>query len=106
MNSTKTQIGGTHYTKLAIQPVEYIHKNRLGFIEGCVVKYVTRWRDKGGLEDLHKARHFIDLLIEMEQSETPKPKHSRIDVIGQNGNDGDHYAETDSFYSTEWSGAL
>jgi hypothetical protein len=51
---------------MAIQPVEYIHRNGLGFIEGCVVKYVSRWRVKGGVEDLRKARHFIDLLIELE----------------------------------------
>ena len=51
---------------MAIQPVEYIHRNGLGFCEGCVIKYVTRWREKGGAEDLLKARHFIDLLIELE----------------------------------------
>ena len=61
-----TQVGGDHYKKLAIQPVEYCHRNGLGFCESSVVKYVTRWRDKGGLKDLEKARHFIDLLIEME----------------------------------------
>lgn len=60
------QVGGGHYKNKAIQPVEYIHANGLGFCEGCVVKYVTRWRDKGGIADLEKARHFIDLLIELE----------------------------------------
>lgn len=60
------QEGGSHYKDLVIQPVEYIHKNRIGFIEGCVIKYATRWREKGGLQDLRKARHFLDLLIEME----------------------------------------
>jgi hypothetical protein len=60
------QEGGNHYKKLKIQPVEYIHANGLGFCEGSVVKYITRWRDKGGIHDLKKARHFIDLLIEME----------------------------------------
>lgn len=104
MNSTKHQIGGTHYKDLAIQPVEYIHKNRLGFIEGCVVKYVTRWKQKGGVEDLKKARHFLDLLIDMETDQTLaavenlKREHSRIDIIGQNG---DLCAETDTFYSTK-----
>lgn len=61
-----SQVGGNHYSKLAIQPVEYIHKNGIPFIEGSVIKYVTRWRDKGGVKDLEKARHFIDLLIELE----------------------------------------
>ena len=54
---------------MAIQPVEYIHRNALGFCEGSVIKYVSRWRAKGGVEDLKKARHFIDLLIEMEAGE-------------------------------------
>lgn len=61
-----TQVGGGHYKDMKIQPVEYIHKNGIGFAEGCVIKYVSRWRAKGGVEDLKKARHFLDLLIEME----------------------------------------
>jgi len=60
------QVSGGHYKDLKIQPVEYCHANDLPFIEGCVVKYVTRWRDKGGVDDLRKARHFVDLLIELE----------------------------------------
>ncbi len=58
------QVGGDHYKKLAIQPVEYILANNLGFVEGAVIKYVTRWKNKNGIEDLRKARHFIDLLIQ------------------------------------------
>ena len=66
-NSAKdVQIGGDHYKKLKIQPVEYIHANNLPFIEGCIIKYATRWRDKGGLADLEKIKHFTDLLIELE----------------------------------------
>jgi hypothetical protein len=61
-----SQVGGDHYRKLAIQPIEYILKNNIGFAEGCVIKYVTRWRAKGGIDDLKKARHFLDLLIEHE----------------------------------------
>jgi hypothetical protein len=60
------QEGGSHYKDLAIQPVEYIHANALPFIEGSVVKYITRWRAKGGIADLRKAAHFIELLIELE----------------------------------------
>lgn len=60
------QVGGTHYKGMAIQPFEYIHKNGIGFAEGCVIKYVSRWRAKGGVEDLKKARHFLDLLIDAE----------------------------------------
>lgn len=60
------QEGGDHYKKLAIQPIEYIHANGIPFAEGSVIKYVSRWRDKGGIKDLEKARHFLDLLIELE----------------------------------------
>lgn len=60
------QEGGSHYKTLKIQPIEYIHANSIPFAEGSVIKYVTRWRDKGGIKDLEKARHFIDLLIELE----------------------------------------
>lgn len=60
------QEGGDHYKKHAIQPVEFIHRNGLGFCEGNVIKYVCRWRDKNGVADLRKARHYLDMLIEME----------------------------------------
>jgi hypothetical protein len=64
-----TQVGGGHYKDMAIQPVEFIHKNDIGFIEGCAIKYLCRWRSKNGVEDLMKARHFIDMLIEMEKGD-------------------------------------
>jgi hypothetical protein len=62
------QIGGRHYKQLAIQPVEYIHANGIGYFEGNVIKYVSRWRDKGGVEDLRKALHYLELLIELEET--------------------------------------
>lgn len=65
-----TQVGGDHYKTMKIQPVEYIHRNGIGFCEGSIIKYVSRWRGKNGLQDLKKARHFLDLLIEMESGET------------------------------------
>lgn len=68
-SALNVQVDGNHYKDLAIQPVEYIHANGLGFCEGSVVKYVTRWRAKNGIADLKKARHFIDLLIELESRE-------------------------------------
>lgn len=64
-----TQVGGNHYKDMPIQPVEYIHKNGIGYFEGCVIKYVSRWRKKNGVEDLKKARHFLDLLIEFEDAQ-------------------------------------
>lgn len=57
------QVGGTHY-QLPIQPVEYIVKNNLGYLEGNVIKYVTRYKNKNGVEDLHKAMHYLEMLIE------------------------------------------
>ena len=67
-NAMTTQVGGDHYSKLAIQPVEYITKNKLTYLQGNVVKYITRFKDKGTpLQDLQKARHYIDMLIELEE---------------------------------------
>lgn len=60
------QEGGNHYSKKAIQPIQYIHANNLNFLEGCIVKRITRWRDKDGIKDLLKIKHEIDLLIELE----------------------------------------
>jgi hypothetical protein len=60
------QVGGGHYKTFAIQPVEFIHRNNIGFIEGNAIKYLCRWREKGGVQDLEKVKHYIDLLIEME----------------------------------------
>jgi hypothetical protein len=60
------QHGGTHYKVKAIEPWDYIAANGIGFLDGNAIKYLTRWRDKGGVEDLKKARHYIDKLIEVE----------------------------------------
>ena len=66
MKPTTSQVGGDHYKKLAIQPAEYCQRNQLNFCESCVVKYVTRHREKNGKEDIQKAIHFLNLLIEFE----------------------------------------
>lgn len=63
----KGQVGGDHYRDLAIQPAEYSHRNKLRPLEAGVVKYVTRWRKKNGIEDLKKAKHCIDMLIDLEE---------------------------------------
>ena len=68
------QVGGNHYAKRKIQPVEYIHANDLGFLEGCIVKRITRWRDKNGFEDLQKIKHEVDLLIELESRNSQSAK--------------------------------
>ena len=66
MTANNVQHGGTHYKDKAVQPWDYIIGNNLGYLEGNVVKYVSRWRDKGGIQDLQKARHYLDKLIEVE----------------------------------------
>ena len=68
------QVGGRHYADMAIQPVEFIHRNGIGFIEGSVIKYVCRWRKKNGIDDLNKAKHFIDLLIQLETRDGKAPE--------------------------------
>ena len=65
-NALEKQVAGNHYKDLPIQPVEYIHANNLGYCEANVVKYVSRWRKKNGIADLEKAKHYIELLIELE----------------------------------------
>ena len=65
-SATTIQVGGNHYKSMEIQPIEFIMKNNLGYCEANVVKYVSRWKAKNGIEDLRKARHYIDLLIESE----------------------------------------
>ena len=65
-NPLDVQVGGGHYKDLKIQPIEYIHANNLGYCEANVVKYISRWRSKGGLQDLEKVKHYVDLLIKLE----------------------------------------
>ena len=68
-----TQVDGDHYKKLAIQPMVYSMANKLDACQHTIVKYVTRFRDKGGIKDLEKAKHVIDMLIEMEQGKGTQP---------------------------------
>ena len=64
MKSYKKQVGGSHYKNYKIQPVEFIIKNNIGFVEGNIIKYILRFKEKGGAEDLEKAKHYIELLID------------------------------------------
>lgn len=69
----KRQVGGSHYKSMAIQPVEFIVANGLGFCEGNAIKYVCRYKTKNGVEDLRKAIHYLELLIEnIERGDSPK----------------------------------
>ena len=60
------QIGGTHYRQMKIQPSRFVIENELLYPEGCVIKYIIRHRSKNGKEDLLKAKHFIDMIIERD----------------------------------------
>lgn len=59
------QVGGAHYKNFEIQPAEFIDRNCIQFLEGCVIKRMCRHMDKNGIEDLIKAKHEIDLIIEL-----------------------------------------
>lgn len=72
MNPLEQQVGGSHYKSMKIQPAEFVHANRIPYLEGSVIYYVARWREKGGVEDLHKAIHTLRLLIELETVRKPK----------------------------------
>lgn len=76
MKVLKKQVAGSHYKK-GIQPWEYIEANKLDFFEGNVVKYVTRNRRKNGLEDLLKAQHYIEYLIERERVKLSKVSRTK-----------------------------
>jgi hypothetical protein len=68
LRASDSQIGGNHYKKFRIQPAEFCYKNNIPYLEATAIKYLCRWRDKGGIQDLEKAKHFIDLLIEFEDA--------------------------------------
>jgi hypothetical protein len=67
MSANEKQVGGNHY-KMAIEPWDAIHSWDLGYFDGTAVKYLARWRNKNGVQDLEKAKHFIEKLIEIETS--------------------------------------
>lgn len=69
MSANDHQVRGRHYQLRAIQPWDFIAAHGLNFFEGNIVKYVTRWRHKGGVDDLRKARHYLDKLIELETAD-------------------------------------
>ena len=70
------QIGGEHYLKYKIQPSEFVVENKLLYPEGNVIKYILRHSDKGGKEDLEKAKHFIDMIIKRDYRDEKEKKES------------------------------
>lgn len=71
MSATDTQIGGEHYKDLEIQPAEYIYKNNIDYLSGNVIKYATRHKNKNGAQDIRKAIHYCQLILEMHYDEKP-----------------------------------
>ena len=69
MKATDDQVGGSHYKDCGIQPIEYIHANGLSYLEGNVVKYVTRHHTKNQEQDIKKAIHYLNLILEMVYEE-------------------------------------
>jgi len=82
MSAFDSQVGGNHYKSFKIQPIEFITINGLGYIVGNIIKYVCRYKSKNGIEDLRKARHYIDMLIESELKE---------EAFARNRSVGDNY---------------
>jgi hypothetical protein len=66
------QVGGSHYKKFKIQPAEFCHINGIPYLEATAIKYLCRWRDKGGVQDLDKAIHFIEMLKGFESVDTSR----------------------------------
>ena len=63
--ANENQVNGTHYKEKTIQPWDYIVGNGMGYLEGNIVKYVSRWKEMGGIDDLNKAKHYLEKLIEV-----------------------------------------
>lgn len=104
MSAFETQVSGTHYSKLAIQPMQYSMANKLDACQHTIIKYVTRFRDKNGRIDLEKAKHVIDMLIELEYGnsaesesgwiewnggECPVPPNTKVEILQYPDNDVD-----------------
>ena len=77
MKANEYQVAGKHYAENAIQPWDYIIANGLGYLEGNIVKYTTRWRRKGGIDDLKKVIHYAEKLIEVEEMRKLREEHDK-----------------------------
>ena len=88
LSSLTTQVGGSHYKEFKIQPVEFCFLNNIPYLEATAIKYLCRWRNKNGIEDLLKAKHFIDLLIELEENYGQSTEHPEPLQVGPDYSDG------------------
>ena len=67
MKDKAKQIGGSHYKDMKIQPLDFIIQNEIPYMEGNIIKYVSRYKAKNGLQDLEKAMHYLEILIDNEK---------------------------------------
>ena len=67
-DSLEKQVGGNHYSKMKIQPAEFINENKLLFAEGNAIKYICRHQSKGGEKDIDKAIHYLEMIKERDYS--------------------------------------
>ena len=79
MSVWKKQVGGKHYIKYKIQPSKFVVENKLLYPEGSVIKYILRHQDKGGKQDLEKAKHMIDMIIERDYEEEKEKQETWIE---------------------------
>ena len=79
MSVWKKQVGGKHYIKYKIQPSRFVTENKLLYPEGSVIKYVVRHLDKGGKQDLEKAKHMIDMIIERDYKDEKEKRETRAE---------------------------
>lgn len=77
MSALDKQVGGKHYKGFKIQPIQYITANNIPYIEGNIIKYISRWRDKGGIDDLDKVIHYVELLKEIEVGKSERSHGSK-----------------------------
>lgn len=66
VSALDVQVNGQHYKSFKIQPIQFVYENKLDFLQGNIIKYTCRFRDKNGKQDLEKAKHYIDILLELE----------------------------------------
>ena len=79
-NPYDTQVGGNHYQTMKIQPAEFINKNEMKFAEGNAIKYICRHVNKGGKQDLEKAKHYIDMIIERDYTNETSMTFTPLDT--------------------------
>lgn len=74
MSANEKQVGGNHYQKAAVQHWDIVHMHGLDYFQGQITKYVMRWKDKNGVQDLEKAKHFLEKYIELNRTDNAPPK--------------------------------